>query len=43
MQKVHADKVLQTHKPKIKGSQQDDDSLKNLVTLCAYCHLAEHG
>ncbi len=28
---------------KIKRSQQGNDALGNLVTLCAYCHLAEHG
>jgi 5-methylcytosine-specific restriction endonuclease McrA len=28
---------------KIKRSQQGDDALENLVTLCAYCHMAEHG
>jgi hypothetical protein len=28
---------------KIKRSQQGNDSLTNLVTLCAYCHMAEHG
>jgi len=33
---------LQIHH-KIKRSQQGNDSLDNLVTLCAYCHLAEHG
>ena len=33
---------LQVHH-KIKRSQQGDDALANLVTLCAYCHLAEHG
>ena len=26
-----------------KRSQQGNDSLENLVTLCAYCHMAEHG
>ena len=24
-------------------SQQGNDSLENLVTLCAYCHMEEHG
>ena len=33
---------LQVHH-KIKRSQQGDDSLENLLTLCAYCHMAEHG
>jgi len=33
---------LQVHH-KIKRSQQGDDALANLVTLCAYCHMAEHG
>jgi hypothetical protein len=33
---------LQIHH-QIKRSQQGNDSLKNLVTLCAYCHMAEHG
>ena len=33
---------LQVHH-KIRRSQQGDDSLDNLVTLCAYCHMAEHG
>jgi 5-methylcytosine-specific restriction endonuclease McrA len=33
---------LQIHH-QIKRSQQGDDTLGNLVTLCAYCHLAEHG
>ena len=28
---------------KIKRSQQSDDSLGNLVTLCAHCHMGEHG
>jgi 5-methylcytosine-specific restriction endonuclease McrA len=32
---------LQVHH-KRKRSQQRDVSLENLVTLCAYCHLAEH-
>ena len=32
---------LQVHH-KIRRSQQGNDSLENLVTLCAYCHLAEH-
>jgi len=33
---------LQVHH-KIRRSQQGNDSLENLVTLCAYCHLKEHG
>ena len=33
---------LQVHH-QIKRSQQGDDALANLVTLCAYCHIAEHG
>ena len=33
---------LQVHH-KIKRSQQGRDALVNLVTLCAYCHMAEHG
>jgi 5-methylcytosine-specific restriction endonuclease McrA len=33
---------LQVHH-KIRRSQQGNDSLDNLVTLCAYCHMAEHG
>jgi 5-methylcytosine-specific restriction endonuclease McrA len=33
---------LQIHH-KIKRSQRGDDTLGNLVTLCAYCHMAEHG
>jgi hypothetical protein len=33
---------LQVHH-KIKRSQQGNDSLENLVTLCAHCHMAEHG
>jgi 5-methylcytosine-specific restriction endonuclease McrA len=28
---------------KIRRSQQGDDALRNLLTLCAYCHLEEHG
>ena len=35
-------KDLQVHH-QIKRSQQGDDALRNLVTLCAYCHMAEHG
>lgn len=33
---------LQVHH-RTKRSQQGDDALANLVTLCAYCHMAEHG
>jgi len=33
---------LQVHH-KIKRSQRGDDAPANLVTLCAYCHLGEHG
>src|SRR5690348_8466363 len=33
---------LQVHH-RIKRSQQGDDSLGNLVTLCAFCHMEEHG
>jgi 5-methylcytosine-specific restriction endonuclease McrA len=33
---------LQIHH-KVRRSQQGTDSLDNLVTLCAYCHMAEHG
>jgi 5-methylcytosine-specific restriction endonuclease McrA len=33
---------LQVHH-KIKRSQVGGDSLANLVALCAYCHMAEHG
>ncbi len=33
---------LQVHH-KIKRSPQGHDALENLVTLCAYCHMAEHG
>ena len=33
---------LQVHH-KIKRSQQGNDALGNLVTLCAYCHIEEHG
>jgi 5-methylcytosine-specific restriction endonuclease McrA len=35
-------KDLQVHH-QTKRSQQGDDALRNLVTLCAYCHMAEHG
>jgi 5-methylcytosine-specific restriction endonuclease McrA len=33
---------LQVHH-KIKRSHQGSDSLDNLETLCAHCHMAEHG
>ena len=33
---------LQIHH-KIKRSQLGDDALANLVTLCARCHMGEHG
>jgi 5-methylcytosine-specific restriction endonuclease McrA len=33
---------LQVHH-KIRRSQQGHDALANLVTLCAYCHMEEHG
>ena len=33
---------LQVHH-KIKRSQMGTHSLDNLVTLCAYCHMGEHG
>jgi 5-methylcytosine-specific restriction endonuclease McrA len=33
---------LQVHH-KIRRSQQGEDTLANLVTLCVYCHTAEHG
>ena len=33
---------LQVHH-KIKRSQLGNESLDNLVTLCASCHLGEHG
>jgi 5-methylcytosine-specific restriction endonuclease McrA len=33
---------LQVHH-KIKRSQLGNDSVDNLVTLCAYCHMGEHG
>jgi len=33
---------LQVHH-RIYRSQQGDDKVQNLVTLCAYCHLEEHG
>jgi 5-methylcytosine-specific restriction enzyme A len=33
---------LQAHH-KVHRSLQGNDSLGNLVTLCAHCHMAEHG
>ena len=33
---------LQVHH-KIKRSQQGSDAIENLVTLCAYCQMREHG
>jgi 5-methylcytosine-specific restriction endonuclease McrA len=33
---------LQVHH-EIKRSQQGNDALNNLVTLCAHCHLEKHG
>jgi 5-methylcytosine-specific restriction endonuclease McrA len=33
---------LQVHH-KIRRSQLGNDSLDNLVTLCAHCHMHEHG
>jgi 5-methylcytosine-specific restriction endonuclease McrA len=41
-QKCGALDNLQVHH-QIKRSQQGDDALANLVTLCARCHMAEHG
>jgi len=35
-------KDLQVHH-KTRRSHQGHDALANLVTLCAYCHMAEHG
>jgi 5-methylcytosine-specific restriction endonuclease McrA len=40
-QKCGSPENLQVHH-KIKRSQRGNDSLENLVTLCAYCHIAEH-
>jgi 5-methylcytosine-specific restriction endonuclease McrA len=28
---------------KVKRSQQGDDALGNLVSLCTHCHIEEHG
>lgn len=33
---------LQVHH-RVRRSQQGHDALGNLVTLCAYCHMQEHG
>jgi len=41
-QKCGAVRNLQVHHWKYR-SQLGDDSLSNLVTLCAYCHIEEHG
>ena len=41
-QKCGSIENLQIHH-KIRRSQQGNDSLENLVTLCAYCHMEEHG
>ena len=41
-QKCGSVKDLQAHHRKYR-SRHGDDSLANLVTLCAYCHMEEHG
>jgi 5-methylcytosine-specific restriction endonuclease McrA len=41
-QKCGSLKDLQVHHQKYR-SRQGSDSLANLVTLCAYCHMEEHG
>jgi 5-methylcytosine-specific restriction endonuclease McrA len=41
-QKCGSLKDLQVHHQTYR-SRQGDDSLANLVTLCAYCHMEEHG
>ena len=41
-QKCGALRDLQVHHRRYR-SQQGNDSLANLVTLCAYCHMQEHG
>jgi 5-methylcytosine-specific restriction endonuclease McrA len=41
-QKCGSLESLQVHH-RVKRSQQGNDSLDNLVLLCAYSHLAEHG
>jgi 5-methylcytosine-specific restriction endonuclease McrA len=41
-QKCGSLKDLQVHHQTYR-SRQGNDSLANLVTLCAYCHMQEHG
>jgi 5-methylcytosine-specific restriction endonuclease McrA len=41
-QKCGSLKDLQVHHQTYR-SRQGNDSLANLVTLCAYCHMEEHG
>jgi 5-methylcytosine-specific restriction endonuclease McrA len=41
-QKCGAVKDLQVHH-RIPRSRQGNDTLANLVTLCAYCHMEQHG
>jgi len=41
-QKCGSLEILQIHH-KIKRGQQGSDSLGNLVSLCAHCHMEEHG
>jgi 5-methylcytosine-specific restriction endonuclease McrA len=41
-QKCGSLKDLQVHH-QTHRSRQGNDSLANLVTLCAYCHMEEHG
>jgi 5-methylcytosine-specific restriction endonuclease McrA len=41
-QKCGSFKDLQAHHQRYR-SRQGDDSLANLVTFCAYCHMEEHG
>ncbi len=41
-QKCGSIENLQVHH-QIRRSRQGNDSLENLVTLCAYCHMEEHG
>jgi len=33
---------LQVHH-QVRRSKQGDDALGNMITLCAYCHMREHG